>query len=92
MRTRRHRTGALCDHGAAYIHGTVGNPLAELAKEAGIGLKQVSTTFFGRSARLAASVRERGGGGGHEEHQAGGERSKTKIVFPINGLLIVVAV
>eukprot|EP00903_Cladosiphon_okamuranus_P006763 g6596.t1 len=42
MRTRRHRTGALCDHGAAYVHGTVGNPLAEVAKEAGISLKQVS--------------------------------------------------
>eukprot|EP00752_Nemacystus_decipiens_P004594 g4193.t1 len=42
MRTRRHKTGALCDHGAAYIHGTVGNPLVEVAKEAGIGLKQVS--------------------------------------------------
>ncbi|CAB1116449.1 PAO [Ectocarpus sp. CCAP 1310/34] len=45
MRTRRHGTagGGLCfDHGAAYIHGTLGNPLVDLAKGAGIGLKQVS--------------------------------------------------
>ena len=41
MRTRRHRTGALCDLGAAYIHGTIGNPLVEVATEAGVSLKQV---------------------------------------------------
>ncbi len=41
IRTHRHRTGALCDLGAAYIHGTTGNPLVELAREAGISLKQV---------------------------------------------------
>ncbi|CAN0117967.1 unnamed protein product, partial [Ectocarpus fasciculatus] len=44
MRTRRHGTargGGLCyDHGAAYIHGTLGNPLVDLANGAGIGLKQ----------------------------------------------------
>ncbi|CAM9670660.1 unnamed protein product, partial [Ectocarpus sp. 6 AP-2014] len=45
MRTRQHGPvgGGLCfDHGAAYIHGTLGNPLVDLAKGAGIGLKQVS--------------------------------------------------
>lgn len=44
MRTRLHRSGAMFDDGAAYVHGTVGNPLAELAKDAGIVLKQVRTS------------------------------------------------
>ncbi|CAM9690420.1 unnamed protein product, partial [Scytosiphon promiscuus] len=42
MRTRLHRAGVPCDDGAAYVHGTIGNPLAEVAREAGIALKQVS--------------------------------------------------
>ena len=42
MRTRRHRSGVVFDLGAAYVHGTIGNPLTELAEEAGIELKQVS--------------------------------------------------
>lgn len=32
----------MCDLGAAYIHGTTGNPLTALASEAGVDLKQVS--------------------------------------------------
>ncbi|CAN0558317.1 unnamed protein product [Laminaria digitata] len=44
MRTRRHRTGVLCDLGAGYVHGTIGNPLTDLARDAGIKLKQVRAT------------------------------------------------
>lgn len=45
MRTRRHPSGFLYDAGAAYVHGTTGNPIAELAKEANITLKQVREAF-----------------------------------------------
>lgn len=44
MRTRLHRSGVLHDIGAAYVHGTLGNPLTALAEEAGIKLKQVHMT------------------------------------------------
>lgn len=45
----------MCDLGAAYIHGTTGNPLTALALEAGIDLKQVSESnpWIENSACLA---------------------------------------
>lgn len=45
----------MCDLGAAYIHGTTGNPLTALASEAGIDLKQVSESnpWIENSASLA---------------------------------------
>lgn len=42
MRTERHRLGFSYDAGAAYVHGTIGNPIAAIAEEAGILLKQVT--------------------------------------------------
>lgn len=44
MRTRRLPSGVAYDEGAAYIHGTIGNPVVDLMEEAGISLKQVGSS------------------------------------------------
>lgn len=59
MRTRQHPSGFLYDAGAAYVHGTTGNPIAKLAKEANITLKQASTNnpWIEGSSSVALYVR-----------------------------------